>query len=59
MPAVVKTDNTIGFNVISPVITPVLAIKPLGYSQYNLFSCSSCESVDKSKLFYGTNSRDL
>ena len=27
MPAVVKTDNTIGFNVIPPVITPVLASK--------------------------------
>ena len=29
MPAVVKTDNTVGFNVIPPVITPVLASKTL------------------------------
>ena len=29
VPAVVKTDNTIGFNVIPPVITPVLASKML------------------------------
>ena len=50
MPAVVKTDNKIGFNVTQ--------IKRLVYLQHNLFSCSSCESVDKSKLFYGSTRRD-